>query len=169
MAKKRTKKQAKARIPRLPTLPPSVVPLLGPLATPYVIGKSAEIIADKIIDVDPLNRLSSGNGSIETIAAAVNDPSITMDQPLMDIINDPSVVMANNGELLRRDTNQFSQFQELRQLPLVSKKKRKKNPKLSEAFKQANMRLRTKNGKLRKGKTQADVARLAQKILKRMK
>lgn len=169
MAKKRTKKQAKARIPRLPTLPPSVVPLLGPLAPPYVIGKSAEIIADALIDVDPLNRLSEGNGSIRTIAAAVNDPSITMDQPLMDIINDPAVVMANNGELLRRDTNQFSQFQELRQLPLVSKKKRKKNPKLSEAFKQANMRLRTKNGKLRKGKTQADVARLAQKILKRMK
>ena len=169
MAKKRTKKQAKARIPRLPTVPPVLVPLLGPLAPPYVIGKSAEIIADELIDIDPLNRTSPGNGSLRTIAAAVNDPSIRMDQPLMDIINDPAIVMANNGELLRRDTNQFSQFQELRQSPLVSRKKRKKNPKLSEAFKEANMKLRTKNGKLRKGKTQADVARLAQRLLKRMK
>ena len=169
MAKKRTKKQAKARIPRLPTVPPVLVPLLGPLAPPYVIGKSAEIIADELIDVDPLNRLSEGNGAIRTIAAAVNNPSIRMDSQLMDVINDPSIVMANNGELLRRDTNQFSQFQELRQAPLRSRKKRKKNPKLSEAFKQANMKLRTKNGKLRKGKTQGDVARLAQRLLKRMK
>ena len=60
MAKKRTKKQAKARVPRLPTIPPVLVPLLGPLAGPYVIGKSAEIIADEIIDLDPLNRLSNG-------------------------------------------------------------------------------------------------------------
>ena len=169
MAKKRTKKQAKARIPRLPTVPPVLVPLLGPLAPPYVIGKSAEIIADEIIDIDPLNRLSNGNGSLRTIASAVNDPSIRMDQQLMDVINDPGIVMANNGELLRRDTNQFSQFQELRQQPANLRKKRKKNPKLSEAFREANMKLRTKNGKLRKGKTQADVARLAQRLLKRMK
>ena len=169
MAKKRTKKQAKARIPRLPTVPPVLVPLLGPLAGPYVIGKSAEIIADEIIDLDPLNRLSEGNGSLRTVAAAVNDPSIRMDQPLMDIINDPAIVMANNGELLRRDTNQFSQIAASLRDTTVSKKKRKKNPKLSEAFKQANARMRTKSGKLRKGKTQADVARLAQRLVKRMK
>jgi len=37
---------------------------------------------------------------------------------------------------------------------------------LSESFKEANSRLRLKNGQLKKGKTQADVARLAQKIRK---
>ena len=35
---------------------------------------------------------------------------------------------------------------------------------MARAMKEANKRLRTKTGKLRKGKTQADVARLAHKI-----
>lgn len=35
---------------------------------------------------------------------------------------------------------------------------------MGKAMKEANQRLRTKSGKLRKGKTQADVARLAHKI-----
>ena len=35
---------------------------------------------------------------------------------------------------------------------------------LGKAMKEANRRLRTKSGKLRKGKTQADVAKLAHKI-----
>lgn len=46
--------------------------------------------------------------------------------------------------------------------------KRKKTGKaakgMGRAMKEANKRLRTKSGKLRKGKTQADVARLAHKI-----
>ena len=51
---------------------------------------------------------------------------------------------------------------------IVVTPKRKKPGKaakgLGQAMKEANRRLRTKNGKLRKGKTQADVARLAHKI-----
>ena len=35
---------------------------------------------------------------------------------------------------------------------------------MAQAMKEANKRMRTKSGKLRKGKTQADVARLAHKI-----
>lgn len=46
--------------------------------------------------------------------------------------------------------------------------KRAADRKLSAAFKEANRRLRTKSGKLRKGKTQADVARLAQRLRKKM-
>ena len=48
------------------------------------------------------------------------------------------------------------------------KRKGKKNPKLKKAVTEANKRLRTKSGKLRKGKTQADVMRLAHKLLKKM-
>ena len=48
------------------------------------------------------------------------------------------------------------------------KPKRKKAGKaakcMGRAMKEANDKLRTKSGKLRKGKTQADVARLAHKI-----
>lgn len=165
MAKKRTKKQAKARIPRLPTLPPSVVPLLGPLAPPYVIGKSAEIIADELIELDPLNRLSNGNGSMATVARAVNDPNIQMDAELMALINDPSVVMANNGEILRRDTSQFKQLaQDLRATPV--KKKRKKNPQLSRAFEKANEMGRKKKGGFKKGWDQAKIASTAHRLVR---
>lgn len=52
---------------------------------------------------------------------------------------------------------------------MPKKKKRKKNPKLKKAVTEANKRLRTKSGKLRKGKTQADVMRLAHRLMKKMK
>ena len=39
---------------------------------------------------------------------------------------------------------------------------------LSNAFKQANARYRKKDGSLRAGRTQADIARLAQKLRKKM-
>jgi hypothetical protein len=39
---------------------------------------------------------------------------------------------------------------------------------LSKAFKEANARYRLKDGSLRKGRTQADIARLAQKLRKQM-
>jgi hypothetical protein len=39
---------------------------------------------------------------------------------------------------------------------------------LSKAFKMANSKLRLKNGSLKSGKTQADVAKMAQKLRKQM-
>ena len=48
------------------------------------------------------------------------------------------------------------------------KRKGKKNPKLKRAVTEANRRLRTKSGKLRKGKTQGDVMRLAHRLMKKM-
>ena len=52
--------------------------------------------------------------------------------------------------------------------PQPKKRKRRKNPKLARAVREANQRLRTKSGKLRKGKTQADIMRLAHRLLKKM-
>ena len=49
-----------------------------------------------------------------------------------------------------------------------SRSARASDKKLSKAFKEANKRLRLKSGKLRKGKTQSDVARLAHRLRKRM-
>ena len=56
---------------------------------------------------------------------------------------------------------------------LVKPKKRSRSArasdkKLSKAFKEANSKLRLKSGQLKKGKTQADLARLAQKLRKKM-
>ena len=49
-----------------------------------------------------------------------------------------------------------------------SRKAKASDKKLSKAFKMANSKLRLKNGQLKKGKTQADVARMAQKLRKKM-
>jgi|TARA_R110001606_G_C15303383_1_gene642823 hypothetical protein len=49
-----------------------------------------------------------------------------------------------------------------------SKSARAADKKLSKAFKEANSKLRTNKGQLRKGKTQADVARMAHRLRKKM-
>ena len=50
----------------------------------------------------------------------------------------------------------------------VTKKARASRKKLSKALKIANARYRLKNGSLRKGRTQADIMKLAQKLKKKM-
>ena len=50
----------------------------------------------------------------------------------------------------------------------VTKKARASRKNLSKALREANSKLRLKNGKLRKGKTQADVMKLAQKLKRKM-
>jgi len=173
MARKRTKKEAKARLPRLPDVPPVFVPALGPAAPFYVVGKSAEIIADRLIDIDPLDRLAS----------IVNDPSITIAPAMVEMVNDPEIMLTRSGKFVRSSSSRASsmpsgrdvirssgQFGLQNVLPRT-KRTRKKNgndKKLSSAFKEANARYRTKSGKLRKGRTQADIARLAQRLRKKM-
>ena len=49
-----------------------------------------------------------------------------------------------------------------------SRSARAQDKKLSAAFKQANDRYRKKDGSLRAGRTQADIARLAHKLRKKM-
>ena len=49
-----------------------------------------------------------------------------------------------------------------------SKAARSQDKKLSQAFKEANARYRKKDGSLRNGRTQADIARLAHRLQKKM-
>lgn len=49
-----------------------------------------------------------------------------------------------------------------------SRSARAADKKLSKAFKDANARYRKKDGSLRSGRTQADIARLAHKLRKKM-
>ena len=59
-------------------------------------------------------------------------------------------------------------------IPLVQPKRKRSrsaraaDKKLSRAFKEANRRYRKKNGSLRSGRTQADIAKLAHKLRKKM-
>lgn len=60
---------------------------------------------------------------------------------------------------------------DLVKMPTPKKRKRvgKKDPKMARALRQANSMMRTKSGKLRKGKTQADVMRKAHQLRRKMR
>ena len=112
---------------------------------------------------------------------------------LMSIINDPNIIMDDGGVIGRIDrptkttatrrarptrisgreqirrSGQFSRANILPPLPKPRKKNKKHCKNLSQCFRQANAKLRLKNGKLRKGKTQSDVAKMAHRLLKKMK
>jgi len=119
------------------------------------------------------------------MAEVVNDETIEVDKALMNAINDPEVQMNSNGDLVRiskRDTG-FGrairrQFRRDAILPrtarsvkkkTVSKARKELNKLQSQAFEQANKELRTLKGKLRKGVSQSDIAKRAQKILKQLR
>ena len=116
---------------------------------------------------------------MEALRRIINDDAITISTEERKIINDPMQRMMEDGEIVRRRqtrtgsafANQF-RFDKLipRAKRSVRKKARKELDRLqSEAFREANKLLRTKTGKLRKGVTQSDIARRAQKILKRLR
>ena len=97
---------------------------------------------------------------------------------IRDLINDatmkvtPSGTISSRSRPTGRDTIRRSgQFSRANLLPPL-KKPRKKNKKhcknLSQCLRQANAELRTKKGAIRKGKTQADIMRRAQKLLRKM-
>ena len=99
-----------------------------------------------------------------------NSPDISIPESLRDMINDPSMMIDNNMVIRRRRGSAFaSQFRRDKLLPRKRTRKKSKTDKnMAKALREANTRLRTKNGKLRKGKTQADVMRLAHRLRKKM-
>lgn len=128
--RKRTKSEAKKRIDAVPDLPtiPGIVPvppLLRPV--PRLISGGAKELAKIAVDIDPLDRLATANQPQplpitrlspesfipnnqeepqmmtreEAIMTMVNDPTIELTQEMLDVINDPSIIMNGNGELLR--------------------------------------------------------------------
>lgn len=112
----------------------------------------------------------------------MNDDTIEITPEERRLINNPEIKMMSDGTVVKRTrggglgSGAFAaQFSVLRgQLPKVKKQVRKKARKeldrlQAQAFKEANRLLRTKTGKLRKGVTQSDVAKRAQKILKRLR
>lgn len=101
--------------------------------------------------------------TVEDLRRAVNDPNIRVTSGGRISSRRPS------GRDAIRRSGQFT----MQGFDLPVKKPRKKNKKhcknLSSCLRQANAELRKKNGSLRKGKTQADVMRRAQRLLRKMK
>ena len=102
---------------------------------------------------------------------------LTVDD-LREMVNNSNVRVTSGGRISSRrpsgrdQIRSSGQFSRINILPRM-KKPRKKNKKhcknLSQCLRQANAEMRTKKGSLRKGKTQADVMRRAQKLLRKMK
>lgn len=100
-----------------------------------------------------------------------NSPDISIDESVRGMINDPNMMIDNNMVIRRRRGAFANQFRFDKIVPRVktrTRKKTKTDKNMSKALREANARLRTKKGVLRKGKTQADVMRLAHRIRKKM-
>lgn len=124
----------------------------------------------------------------EALRRVVNDPDIFVDDTLANVINDPSMMMDKDMTVRRvktdsrrpmtgkqriRSSGQFSNLvlgvnlNEARSKKRT-RKKSKTDKLMSKALAEANKRYRKKNGMLRKGRTQADVMRLAHRLRKKM-
>jgi len=102
---------------------------------------------------------------------------LTVDD-LREMVNNSNIRVTSGGRISSRrpsgrDVIRRSGQFTMQGFDLPVKKPRKKNKKhcknLSSCLRQANAELRTKKGSLRKGKTQADVMRRAQRLLRKMK
>jgi len=114
----------------------------------------------------------------DALRIVMNDDSIEITADERKLINNPEMKMMDDGTIVRRRSSSSSafanQFRFDKIAPRVKKTVRKKARKeldrlQAEAFREANKLLRTKAGRLRKGVTQSDVAKRAQKILKRLR
>ena len=99
-------------------------------------------------------------------------------EDIRDLINNANLKVTPMGTISSRsrpsgrDTIRRSGQFTMQGFDLPVKKPRKKNKKhcknLSQCLRQANAELRTKKGAIRKGKSQADIMRRAQKLLRKM-
>ena len=114
----------------------------------------------------------------DALRVVMNDDAIEITPEERKLINNPEMKMMDDGTIVKRRSSRgsafASQFRLDKLLPRAKKTVRKKARKeldrlQAEAFREANKLLRTKTGKLRKGVTQSDVAKRAQKILKRLR
>ena len=154
---------------------------------PVTISRGAEVGAQGLVELDPLGiitddpvimpaRDTSSPGS-RAMMAMVNDPMFKLTADQVELINDDSRMVADTGMGLVEvaaptaagtvtGPGQFDRSQLLRQRR--GRKKTKTDRDMSEALKQANAKYRTKSGRLRKGRTQADVMRLAHRLRRKM-
>ena len=176
MARKPTKAEAKARLAKVPKPPGFLSRLPGVPGLATKVIRAGTGLAGLLIDIDPLDRTAERPQTVqkevkpvernEVVRRMVNDTGIKIDQPMMDVINDDNIMMADDGELMMRLSPQRPNESSTRGIGR-KRKKTKTDRVMSSCLKEANKRMRTKSGKLRKGRTQADVMKLAHKLCKK--
>ena len=170
------KEEAKETIRDLvPTVPlPRFAP--APLRAINLVLKGAERLGTGLVELDPLGIITE-----PAVQTMINDPSFKLSQEMVDLINDDDRVVLSDGQsnlietsaarFPRSISRPFDRASLVSRIPVSNKRTRKKtktDKSMSKALREANARLRTKKGLLRKGKTQADVMRLAHKLRKKM-
>ena len=131
-----------ATLPDFETPPPlKIVPPLfrAPLAIPYLLDQGGKAIARVLIRADPLNRI---------------------DDSTRTIINEPSIMADNQGNIVQMLDGVEPVAAKPRKVTAKMKKQRKIQ---STAFRNANAKGRKKDGTFRAGYDQSRIARLAQK------
>lgn len=188
MATKRQKKEeAKRRVREaVPTFPiPRFAP--APLRALNLISRGAEVGAQGLIELDPLGIITddpvimpardTSNPASRMIMSMVNDPAFKLSDDQVQLINDDSRMVADTGMGLVEVASpaaagrvtgpgQFDRSRLLRKSR--GRKKTKTDKDMSAALREANRRYRKRNGQLRKGRTQADVMRLAHRLRRKM-
>ena len=123
-----------------------------------------------IVDVEKKSRAELLFDLAEAGIDILADPEVQKELDELDRASRDMGTPLPGREVIRR-SGQFSRQNLLPDITGISRKQRKKSKNdknMSEALKQANSKLRKKNGQLRKGKTQRDVMRLAQRLAKKM-
>ena len=105
--------------------------------------------------------------STSEIVEAINNPLVKVTPD--GRISSRRVMRSPSGRDVIRRSGQFSRSSIMPPLPKKRKKNKKHCKNLSQCLRQANAEMRKKNGSLRKGKTQADIMRRAQRLLRKMK
>lgn len=108
------------------------------------------------------------------VMEVVNDPSIRLTAVELKAINDPKKMMTRDRRIVKAPTGRqvirrSGQFTNMG-IPLPTKRTRKKtkmDKTMSRCLKEANKKLRTKSGRLRKGKTMRDVMKMAHRLCKK--
>jgi hypothetical protein len=125
----------------------------------------------------PMDRPDRPSDMIDPVMEVINSPSIVLTPTEKKAINDPGMVMTPARRLVKvnsasgrdviRSSRQFGS-QSIPNLPMKrTRKKTKMDKTMSRCLKEANSKLRLKNGKLRKGKTMSDVMKMAHRLCRK--
>ena len=125
--------------------------------------------------------LDANRARLDAMLVLVNDDDITLSAEEVGVVNDKSLRMMPNGEVVTRRppsardiirrSGQFSPQALIPNLRATTKRTRKKtktDKNMSKALRLANEKFRTAKGKLRKGASQAQIMKFAHKLLKKM-
>ena len=136
----------------------------------------------RALEEQRMAQLDANRARLDAMLVLVNDDDIQLSAEEVAVVNDKSLRMMPDGEVVTRRSpsgrdviRRSGQFSRANILPNVqtSPKRRRKKTKtdknMSKALRLANDKFRTAKGKLRKGASQAQIMKYAHKLLKKMR